>query len=143
MKTGIAIFANGSAIEPANDSVRAVTRAFAAAGGFELVEAAFLELGQPPLAAAVERLIAGGAGRIVVVPYFLTLGKHLQRDLPRIVSEISKTHNGIPITVTAPLDGHPAMLTALLDRAREAGARVRDLGVDRTRPPAGDIAGER
>ena len=121
MQTGIAIFAHGSAIESANESVRHVVQAFALAGGFDLVEPAFLELGQPDLPAAVERLIARGAGRIVVVPYFLTLGKHLQRDLPRIVAGISEAHNGIPIEVTPPLDGHPAMVAALLDRAREAG----------------------
>jgi sirohydrochlorin ferrochelatase len=122
VNTGIAIFAHGSVIESANQSVREVAASFGAAGGFPLVEPAFLELGRPDLEGAVTRLIERGAGRIVVVPYFLTLGKHLQRDLPRIVERISGIHKGVPIAVTPPLDGHPLLVDALLDRAREAVA---------------------
>jgi len=120
MTTGIAIFAHGSAIESANEAVREVVRQFAALGAFHLVEPSFLELGKPDLAGAVEKLVQRGATRIVVVPYFLTLGKHLQRDLPRIVAEIESIHPGVTITVTAPLDGHPALPQILLNRAQEA-----------------------
>jgi sirohydrochlorin ferrochelatase len=120
VKTGIAIFAHGSAIESANEAVRAVAIRFTEQSGIELVEPGFLELGQPDLAGAVRRLIERGAERVVVVPYFLTLGKHLQRDLPRIVQEISSANRSVPIVVTAPLDGHPGLLDALVDRAREA-----------------------
>ena len=119
MKTGIAIFAHGSSIASANDSVRAVAGRVARQGGFELVEAAFLEQGTPDLAEAVARLAARGASRILVVPYFLTLGLHLQRDLPRIVADIARIQPGIEIRVTSPLDGHPAMAQALIERARE------------------------
>jgi sirohydrochlorin ferrochelatase len=117
---GVAIFAHGSVIESANDSVRAVAAQFAAAAGIDLVEPCFLELGRPDLAEAVRRLAERGAARIVVIPYFLTLGKHLQRDLPRIVEAAARIHPGVDITVTPPLDGHPAMVEALLDRALEA-----------------------
>jgi len=55
-----------------------------------------------------------------VIPYFLTLGMHLQRDLPRLVEEIRAAHPGLEIQVTPPLDGHPALIDALLGRAREA-----------------------
>ena len=88
-------------------------------GGFELVEAAFLEQGSPDLAGAVSRLTARGAARVLVVPYFLTLGLHLQRDLPRIVADIARIQPGVEIRVTPPLDGHPAMAQALIERARE------------------------
>lgn len=121
-RTGIAIFAHGSAIESANDSVRAVVARFAAAGRFDLVEPAFLELGQPDLEGAVGRLVARGANRIVIVPYFLTLGKHLQRDLPRIVAGLESIHPSVKFTVTPPLDGHAALIDALLDRAGDAAS---------------------
>ena len=120
MKTGIAIFAHGSAVETANEAVREVVRQFESLGGFELVEPSFLELGKPDLAEAVAKLVARGAGRIVVVPYFLTLGKHLQRDLPRIAEEIQRIHAGVEIRLTPPMDGHPALAAILVDRTREA-----------------------
>lgn len=117
-RKGIVVFAHGSSVESANEAVRSVAAHFARRGGFELVEPAFLEQGKPDLAGAVERLSQRGATSVVVIPYFLTLGLHLQRDLPRIVAEISRIHQGMEIRVTPPLDGHPAMVEALLDRAR-------------------------
>ena len=69
--TAIVIFAHGSSVESANDAVRTVSKTVAATGGFDLWETAFLEMGKPDLPAAVECLIARGAEKIVVLPYFL------------------------------------------------------------------------
>jgi len=115
--TGYVVFAHGSRIESANEAVRSVAADLARAGGFPHVEAAFLELGRPDLEGAVDVLIQRGVSSIVVIPYFLTLGTHLQRDLPRLVDQALTAHPGIAIEVTPPLDGHPALLEALADRA--------------------------
>jgi sirohydrochlorin ferrochelatase len=117
--TGFIVFAHGSRIESANQAVRDVAAQMAASGS-HVVEAAFLELGQPDLSSATALLIARGAKRIVVIPYFLTLGTHMQRDLPRLAGEASRAHGGIEMQITSPLDGHPALVQALLDRASEA-----------------------
>ena len=117
--TGYVVFAHGSSIESANDAVRAVASEMARRGGLKTVVAAFLEGGQPDLAGALETL-SESVSRVVVVPYFLTLGLHLQRDLPRLIETVRSRHPGLAIEVTAPLDQHPAMVDALLDRAREA-----------------------
>ncbi len=119
-KTGFAVFAHGSKVESANDAVRAVADQLAHDGGYDLVEAAFLELAEPDLNGAVDRLVARGATRVVVIPYFLTLGTHLQRDLPRLVERVAAAHPGIAIQAAPPLDGHEALARILLDRAREA-----------------------
>ena len=100
--------------------MRAVAEQVARLGGFDLVEAAFLEQGSPDLAGAVARLAARGVSRILVTPYFLTLGLHLQRDLPRLIEQVRAAHPEMEIEVTPPLDGHPAMVEALLARARES-----------------------
>jgi sirohydrochlorin ferrochelatase len=126
LNTGIAIFAHGSSVASANEAVRAVADRVGRQGGFRLVETAFLEQGSPDLAEAVKRLAARGASRILVVPYFLTLGTHLQRDLPRIVADISRIESGLEIRVTPPLDGHPAMELALIDRVRNGEAGWND-----------------
>ncbi len=117
MSSGIIIFAHGSRIESANQAVRDAATSLARAGNFTHVEAAFLELGEPSLDGAVGRLISEGISRIVVIPYFLTLGMHLERDLPRLINAITQAHPGLDISVTQPLDGHPALIQALLDRA--------------------------
>ncbi|MEQ1948394.1 MAG: CbiX/SirB N-terminal domain-containing protein [Bryobacteraceae bacterium] len=114
------VFAHGSSVESANEAVRVVAREMAASGGYANVEAAFLEGGKPDLADAVNAVAARGADRVIVVPYFLTLGLHLKRDLPKLVEEARANHPNLNIEVTPPLDGHPAMVEALLGRAREA-----------------------
>ena len=123
--TAIVIFAHGSSIESANESVRRVVEMVRRDGGFDVVEAAFLEQGKPDLAGAVASAVAQGATRVVVVPYFLTLGLHLQRDLPNIVKDLSRINKGVRIDVAPPLDGHPALSRILQERAREALAARR------------------
>ena len=118
MTTGIIVFAHGSRIEPANQAVRSATADLARAGDYPIVEAAFLELGRPTLEEAVDLLLARGVERIVIIPYFLTPGLHLERDLPAIIERISKKNKNIQILVTASLDGHPGVVQILTDRAR-------------------------
>jgi sirohydrochlorin ferrochelatase len=120
VSTGIVVFAHGSRIESANQAVRDVAAELARAGNPPHVEAAFLELGQPDLEGAVVRLSEQGLHRIVIIPYFLTLGMHLERDLPAIVARISQNRPDLELIVTPPLDGHPALLQILLDRARNS-----------------------
>ena len=120
MKTGLIVFAHGSSVASANQAVEKVASDMAGAGGYETYETAFLDAAHPELKEAVARLVAKDVEKIVVLPYFLTLGIHLKRDLPRIVEELSLIHHGVEITVTEPLDGHPALKEILLDRARKA-----------------------
>jgi sirohydrochlorin ferrochelatase len=117
---GIIVFAHGSRIEPANQAVRSAAADLARAGDYPHVEAAFLELGRPNLEGAADLLVARGVERIVIIPFFLTPGMHLERDLPALVKSISSKYSMLRITVTAPLDGHPALVRILTDRARTA-----------------------
>jgi sirohydrochlorin cobaltochelatase len=118
--TGFIVFAHGSRVESANQAVHSVAADFARAAGYSHVKAAFLELGEPSLGEAATQMAALGIRQIVVIPYFLTLGLHMERDLPRLIEDISNKNNGIRISVTAPLDGHPALVDILRARAAEA-----------------------
>jgi sirohydrochlorin ferrochelatase len=122
-RTGYVVFGHGSSIESANAMVRRVAADLARVGGYR-VEAAFLELAQPDLMAAVGVLAREGMARVVVIPYFLTLGVHLQRDLPRIAAEAASIQKDVSIEITPPLDGHPALVRVLLDRVAEAKTAV-------------------
>jgi sirohydrochlorin ferrochelatase len=120
LSTAIIVFAHGSTVASANDAVRSVAAAAAAQGGFEHYDVAFLDCAPPSLREAVERLAVRGARRILVMPYFLTLGIHLQRDLPAIVGQLQERYPGLEMRVTPPLDGHPALGGIIADRVREA-----------------------
>jgi sirohydrochlorin ferrochelatase len=117
MRTGIVVFGHGSSVASANDAVRIVAAEAARLGNWEMYETAFLEA-SPRLGDAVSRLAAAGADRVLVLPYFLTLGIHLQRDLPLLVDDLSRKH-GMPIRVAPPLDGHPDLSRILVARGLE------------------------
>jgi sirohydrochlorin ferrochelatase len=118
--TGIIVFAHGSRIEPANQAVRSAAVDLARAGDYPNVEAAFLELGRPDLEEASDLLVARGVRRIVIIPYFLTPGMHLERDLPALADRISKKYKDLQVIVTESLDGHPGLVRILADRADAA-----------------------
>ncbi len=119
-RIGLVVFAHGSSVPEANEAVRRVAADTARHCGVELWSEAFLDPVRPDLAAAVERLTSEGATRIVVTPYFLTMGMHLQKDLPRILNAVSESHPGIEILRALPLDGDPSLVDILAKRAREA-----------------------
>ena len=116
--TGIVVFAHGSRIEAANQAVRCAAADLARLGDCPIVEAAFLELGRPSLEEAVDLLVARRVDHVVIIPYFLTPGLHLERDLPALVERISNKNKSIRIHVTASLDSHPGLVQILADRAR-------------------------
>jgi sirohydrochlorin ferrochelatase len=116
--TGIVLFAHGSTVESANDAVQRVATELGRRTG-RVVETAFLECAAPTLADAVAKLTLSGVRRIVVVPYFLTMGIHLKRDLPRIAGELRNIYTDVSIEIGEPLDGHPGLIDVLVDRSKE------------------------
>ena len=118
--TGLILFAHGSPVPSANDAVHAVTLELGRRIGRE-VETAFLECSPPTMADAVAALVERGVTKIRVVPYFLTTGIHLKRDLPRIVEQLRPIYPSVSIEVAQPLDGHPALLDILVDRSEGGG----------------------
>jgi sirohydrochlorin ferrochelatase len=115
--TGIIVFGHGSSVESANDAVRLIAQKAAEEGHWPLFETAFLEAA-PRLHDAVAKLAAAGAKELVVLPYFLTLGIHLKRDLPKLVEDLAAQYS-LPIRVAPPLDGHPDLSRILVLRAAE------------------------
>ncbi len=117
--TAIIVFAHGSAVPEAN---REVTRLAEEVSRHAQCPArsAFLELAQPDLAAAVAESVSAGARRIVVIPYFLTMGVHVRRDLPRLIAEQQARFPEVDLRAGQSLEGYPGMADVLLHRAREA-----------------------
>ena len=114
------MLAHGSPVAEANEAVRAVAGTMARAGSLAFTEVAFLEPAHPNLDESVARLAERGVSRVLVIPYFLTLGTHMQRDLPALIDRVAERHQDLEIRATPPLDGHPGLAQILLDRAREA-----------------------
>ena len=83
---------------------------------------AHMELAEPTIAAAVETCVRQGASEIIVVPYFLALGRHAARDIPRLVETAAASHPDLVIRVSEPLGVHPKLVDVILDRVDEASS---------------------
>jgi sirohydrochlorin ferrochelatase len=118
-ETGVVLFAHGSRVEEANQGVRDLTQQVRDAGPYRSVFAAFLELAEPSLSAAVAQAVEAGLGRVIIIPYFLTEGTHLRRDLPKLVEPLRQKYPALGIDLGQSLDGHPQMPSIILGRVRE------------------------
>ena len=110
--TVIVFAAHGSRSVDANDAHRALAMEVAVRLDQEVV-AAFLELAEPSIGAAIDGSLAAGATRVVVLPYFLHPGNHTTRDIPAIVAEARHRHPDALID-SAPLFGSDAALAELV-----------------------------
>jgi sirohydrochlorin cobaltochelatase len=84
----LVLFAHGSRDSRWAEPFRAIQRKVAAIKPDVTVELAFLELMEPRLADAVERLASTGHRRVSIAPLFMGQGAHLQRDLAGLVATL-------------------------------------------------------
>jgi sirohydrochlorin ferrochelatase len=72
----------------------------------KIVEVAHMELAEPSIRAAVLACVRRGATHVVVVPYFLSRGRHVQADIPRFVQEVQAEVTHVPLQVAEPIGAH-------------------------------------
>jgi sirohydrochlorin cobaltochelatase len=97
VKTGVVLFAHGSRDPEWARPFRAIERKVAQANADKTVALAFLELMQPTLPDAIDRMAAEGCGRITIAPLFMAQGAHLKRDLAKIVEEARARHASVEL----------------------------------------------
>jgi sirohydrochlorin ferrochelatase len=81
-----------------------------------LVLAAHMELAPPDLAAGFADLVARGATRIAILPFFLGDGRHLSEDIPRLATVAAAGYPGVEWSIGAALGPHDALAALLLER---------------------------
>ncbi len=107
------LVAHGSRRSSSNDEVRAVAKRLAEQDGgeYQQVRAAFLELAEPLIPQGIEQCIAEGAEEVVVLPYFLSAGRHVVEDIP---AEAAKAEVGTARVRIAPYLGSAEGLEGVL-----------------------------
>ena len=84
-------------------------------GEFAAAQYAFLELAEPSIPQAIDDLISQGAEEIVVLPYFLSAGRHVHEDIPTIIADKQKQYPQVKIAL-APYLGEAVELVDVLVR---------------------------
>jgi sirohydrochlorin ferrochelatase len=121
MKTALLLIAHGSRQAEANADLHHVATMLRQRGDFAIVEASFLELASPTIAAAGAACVQQGVQRVILVPYFLSAGVHVQRDLTGYREELAARFPGVEFRLAEPLGRHPLLLEVVTARAHAAG----------------------
>ncbi|MFL6091186.1 MAG: sirohydrochlorin chelatase [Aeromicrobium sp.] len=121
--------AHGSRDPRSAATIKALTEQVACMRPDLRVEAAFLDLAEPSLDHAVDRLVREGHDEIVVVPLLLSEAYHANFDVPAVVQAAQTRHDGIRIELTDVLGLEPSVFRVLDRRLRETLTenRVREL----------------
>ncbi len=112
---GVIIVDHGSRRAESNAALLSVVAMFREDSPYEKVEPAHMELAEPSIETAFDRLIQAGAKFVVVHPYFLLPGRHWAHDIPALAAAAADKHH-VGYFVTAPLGIHPLMSRIMHDR---------------------------
>ncbi len=109
------LVAHGSRREASNEEVRGLADALAerAGGRFGHVACAFLEIAEPSIPDGIEAAVRAGASEVVVLPYFLSAGRHVAEDIPFEVNGKQAQHPEVRIRI-APYLGQADDLIGIL-----------------------------
>jgi sirohydrochlorin ferrochelatase len=118
--TAVLLIAHGSRHAPANEDLRQVAARLTAQGDYPIVEASFLELAEPGIIAGGDRCVVGGASLVLMVPYFLSAGVHLIRDLTAAREELAARHPDVAFRLGPALGPHRLLDELVAVRVREA-----------------------
>lgn len=108
----LVLIAHGSRLAAANEEIRALAGRLESRLGHPVI-GAFLELAQPSIPDAVDLALETGSAEILVLPYFLTQGRHVQEDIPAILAEKARAYPETPLKLLPYLGSQEEILGLL------------------------------
>ncbi len=125
-ETAVLLIAHGSRHAPANEDLHRMAARLAGMGEYPIVEPAFLELADPDIAAGGRLCVERGAARVLMIPYFLSSGVHLIRDLTAARDGLRRDHPGVDFRLGPPLGPDPLLEQLVADRVRQLDSGERE-----------------
>lgn len=109
------LVAHGSWLPETNEEIKRLTDEIRLRlrGRYARVTHAFLEFAQPAFTDEFESCIQSGAKEIVVLPYLLSVGRHVKRDIPELIKAKEAEHPDVRIKL-APYVGSAEGITDLV-----------------------------
>ena len=116
----VLLLGHGSKAPGANEGMYALVRKLRRKWPSRLVEASFLEINHPSIPEGIDLCVDRGAGRVILVPYFLHLGNHVGKDIPPLVAQARSRHPEVEMALAPHLGFHPLLAEIVEDRIEEA-----------------------
>ncbi len=114
--TAVLLIAHGSRRPEANADLFDLAGRLAATGEFPIVQASFLELAEPDIPGGGDLCVSEGARRVLLVPYFLSAGVHLRRDLTAARDALAERHPEVEFRLGPALGPHPLLDSLVISR---------------------------
>ncbi|WP_417381671.1 sirohydrochlorin chelatase [Gimesia sp.] len=115
----VLLIAHGSRRDEANQDLVKLAAMLRERCKFAVVEYAYLELAEPAIPEGAARCVQAGATEVLMLPYFLSAGVHVQNDLEEFRNGFEQTYPETRFRLCAHLGLHPLMLEIVLDRLNE------------------------
>ena len=119
METAVLLIAHGSRRAEANQDLVEFADRLRERGDYSIIVPSYLELAEPSIPDGAAQCVEAGADRVLMLPYFLSAGSHVMRDLQRFRDELIERFPQRTFTLCPPLGLHPLMLDIVQDRLRE------------------------
>jgi len=119
MSVGVLLIAHGSRHQEANDDLHFVADQLRRCGQ-TIVVASFLELAEPNIDDGGAQCVERGATCVVLLPYFLSAGVHVRRDLTEAQKRLAERFPQIEFRLADPLGRHPLLLEIVAEKVRQA-----------------------
>lgn len=111
------VVAHGSRRAESNEEVRdLVKNLINMEHDFFEIKAAFLELADPLISDGIRQLIKNGAKEVTVMPYFLSAGRHVTKDIPADVKIVKDEYPDINIHIATYLGASDKIKAILLEQ---------------------------
>jgi len=119
VRTAVIILFHGSRADGADETAQRIATEVGRRGKFGVVTTAFLQHMKPDLMEAVHACVRQGAGKIIVVPFFLQMGMHVTADIPVLMDRVKKRYPDLPVVTTSAVGSHPMMAEIVVELARK------------------------
>lgn len=119
MTDAVLLIAHGSRNADANADLHHLAEELRQRGQ-GIVVASFLELAEPNIEAGGRACVAAGATRVVLLPYFLSAGVHVRRDLAAARDALAGEFPAVTFVLADPLGRHPLLVDIVEERVRQA-----------------------
>jgi sirohydrochlorin ferrochelatase len=116
----IILLGHGSRAPGAARDMEQIAEALKRTADVRLVCSAHMSLAEPGLQEVFAQVVAAGATRVVVMPYFLHLGMHMRADIPRMLQELCAAHPGVEVVLGKHLGFDEALVGLVAKRVRES-----------------------
>ena len=115
MSKAVLIISHGSRSPKTKMEVQALIDRLQSSGEDIIYECGFLELEEPSIPQGIDRCVERGATNISVILNFLNSGRHVDEDIPEIITECRRRHPAVRIEISQPVGQHPGIVELFRD----------------------------